>query len=136
MYSKNKGITLLELMITVAIIAIIAGVAYPSYRSQVVKSNRTEAKTALMRAAQEYERCYTHVRTYVGCAGVTTGATQSNLYSIANAAGSPTANAFTLTATPQGSQASDADCARFTMTQATRSATRSDNSDNTAACWR
>lgn len=136
MYSKNKGITLLELMITVAIIAIIAGVAYPSYRSQVLKSNRTEAKVALMRAAQEFERCYTHVRTYVGCAGVQIGATPNNLYVIANAAGSPTANAFTLTATPQGPQADDDDCARFTVTQATRTAARSDDSNNSAACWR
>lgn len=136
MHSKIKGITLLELMIVVAVIAIIASVAYPSYRSQVVRSNRTEAKTALMRAAQEYERCYTHVRTYVGCAGVLTGATPNNLYTIANAAGTPTANAFTLTATPRGSQADDSDCARFTVTQATRTATRANNSDNTAACWR
>ena len=48
--------TLIELMVVTAIIAILAGIAYPSYQQQVIRSNRSEAKAQLMQAAQEFER--------------------------------------------------------------------------------
>lgn len=54
-----KGFTLIELMITVAIIGIIAAIAYPSYLDSVRRSNRAEAKTELMDLAQRLQRCYT-----------------------------------------------------------------------------
>ncbi len=55
----TKGFTLIEMMIVVAIIGIIAGIAYPSYMESVRKSNRAEAKTELMDVAQRLQRCYT-----------------------------------------------------------------------------
>lgn len=55
----QKGFTLIELMITVAIIGILASVAYPSYREYVNKSRRAEAKTTLIAAQQWMERFYT-----------------------------------------------------------------------------
>lgn len=58
-HSRVKGFTLIELMITVAIIAIIAAIAYPSYQNSIVKSNRTEAKACLLELAQFMERFYT-----------------------------------------------------------------------------
>ena len=61
---RTGGFTLIELMIAVAIIAILATIAYPSYRQQVLKSQRTEAKTALSDAAQRLERCYTQFNAY------------------------------------------------------------------------
>ena len=48
----QKGFTLIELMITVAIIGILASVAYPSYREYVNKSRRVQAKTTLVAAQQ------------------------------------------------------------------------------------
>ncbi|MGZ9080260.1 MAG: type IV pilin protein [Burkholderiales bacterium] len=53
-----RGFTLVELMIAVAIIAFLIGIAYPSYRDHLVKSRRAEAKAALLKAAQLQERIY------------------------------------------------------------------------------
>ena len=55
----QKGFTLIELMITVAIIGILASVAYPSYREYVNKSRRVQAKTTFVAAQQWMERFYT-----------------------------------------------------------------------------
>lgn len=53
------GFTLIEVMITVAIVGIIAALAYPSYMDSIRRSNRAEAKTELMDIAQRLQRCYT-----------------------------------------------------------------------------
>jgi type IV pilus assembly protein PilE len=55
----QRGFTLIELMIVVAVIGILASVAYPSYVEQIRKGNRTEGKAALMRTSQTLERFFT-----------------------------------------------------------------------------
>ena len=60
----QRGITLIELMIVVAIIAIITAVAYPSYQDHIRKARRTEGKSALLKALQLQERFYTAEQTY------------------------------------------------------------------------
>jgi type IV pilus assembly protein PilE len=54
-----KGFTLIEVMITVAIVAIVAAIAYPSYQDTVRKSRRADAKAALLEIAQLEERFFT-----------------------------------------------------------------------------
>lgn len=62
----SRGFTLLELMAVVAIIAILVGIAVPTYQDSVRKSRRGQAKSDLAEAAQAMERYYTINNTYVG----------------------------------------------------------------------
>ena len=55
---NNKGFTLIELMIVVAIIGVITAFAYPAYRQHVLESNRFEAKSALMDLSQLQEEFF------------------------------------------------------------------------------
>lgn len=115
-YSYNlKGFTLIELMIAVAIIGVIAAVAFPSYQDHVRRSNRAVVKGLLYENAQLLERFYTQNSQYTGAIlSITqspkTGAAQYNisLQAVAN-------NTFTLQAIPTGSMAGDV-CGTLTLT--------------------
>ncbi|MEO8600005.1 MAG: type IV pilin protein, partial [bacterium] len=62
--SLQKGFTLIELMIVVAVIGILAAVAYPSYQDSIIKTKRAEGRAALMAAMQQQERYYTQNNAY------------------------------------------------------------------------
>lgn len=62
---REGGFTLIELMITAAIIAILAAIAIPSYQDSVWKGKRAEGKAAIFKALQAEERNYTQSNTYV-----------------------------------------------------------------------
>ena len=119
---KVSGLTLLELMITVVIVGILAGIAYPSYLSQVAKARRNEATSALLTGAQALERYYsTNGRYTTTAAGNTLPAVYPSkvpengpAYFTLAPTGTPTANSFTLRATRTGRMAGDA-CGDFTL---------------------
>lgn len=149
MRNVARGFTLVELMIGVAIIGILAGIAYPSYMKQVQKSNRSDAKVALNDVAQRLQRCFTARGIYNPVDGVCSvvDAVQApggivsteGFYSVGIAdAADLGAATYLLTATPVagGRQDSDDDCDRFTLNQlGVRAAFTSGNVDNTDNCW-
>jgi len=63
-HANARGFTLIELMITVAIIAILSSIAYPSYRWVFTRTNRADARTALLENAQYLERNFTEANRY------------------------------------------------------------------------
>lgn len=118
---KNRGFTLIELMIVVAIVAIISAVALPSYRDSVAKSRRAEARGQLLETSQFMQRFYSQndsfsqdragVAVAVPAALATvpkTAASGAGTYSI-SFSGTPTVATFTVQAVPRtgGSMAAD-----------------------------
>jgi type IV pilus assembly protein PilE len=122
---KQRGVTLIELMVVVLIVSILAGIAIPSYNSYIRKSRRVDAKAMLTSMAQQYERCYTRYNKYTSasCAVVIPFTTPRNTYTIAaDPAGVPVAGiadqTFALKATPIGDQLKDTPCPALTLNQA------------------
>ncbi len=115
---RMRGFTLIELMIVLVVVAILAAIAYPSYREYVHRSQRAEARSTLLQAAQSLERCYTEYNAYnnAACTAGFPTDTENKLYSVDVAA---TANAFLLTATPKAGTgaASDSKCTSLTLDQ-------------------
>ncbi len=119
MRSKNSGMTLMELMVVMAIVGILAAIAIPSYRSYVMRANRTDAKTALLALAGALERCYTRFNSYAaadGCTVAFPAASTEGHYAIT--APTQTRVAFTIRATPLLGQANDVNCGSFTIDNA------------------
>ena len=70
---RVRGFSLIELMIVVAIVAILASVAYPSYRDSVLKGRRGEARAALAELMQQQERYMTQHNKYLTFSAGATG---------------------------------------------------------------
>ena len=110
MRHTRRGFTLIELMVALAVAAILAAVAFPSYQGQVAKGRRADGKQALVELAQKLERFYTERGTFAGASlgadGLYPAVSSGGYYSLAII--SQTVGGFTLTATPRGNQAGDA----------------------------
>jgi len=135
---RNDGFTLVELMITVAIVGILAAIAIPSYLSYVRQANRTDATHALTVSAQALERCYSQNFTYAGCPTVSAGSTTSaQSYYTITVALTTNPQAYTITATPLKSpQLADSTCTSFTLNSiGQQHAVNSAGSDSTKVCW-
>lgn len=128
------GFTLIELMIVVAIVAILAAVAYPSYNEHIIKTRRKAGASCLAEAAQFMERYYTTQLTYVGADPALACETDiAGNYTIA--AGALTATAYTLSATPVGAQATkDTACGTLGVNQA-GIRTKTGSASTVTECW-
>lgn len=149
MMPKSKGFTLIEVMIVVAIIAILAGIALPNYREYVLRSNRAVAKGALLEVASRQEqyflnnRSYTHLLTdlgyeasyYIDSEGQPLEAVAGSIYqmTITEPASNTGETAYTLSAIPQGGQTDDTKCGSLGIDeQADKTET---GSETDTYCW-
>lgn len=118
-----RGFTLIELMITIAVVGILMTIAVTSYDFAVVKARRGAAQGCLTETAQYMERFYTTRLSYVDAAGnppALPGCSSDVVghYDV-DFTGAPTASTFVLNATPQGAQAAaEKKCGTMTINQA------------------
>jgi type IV pilus assembly protein PilE len=117
---RSRGFTLLEVMIACAIIAILAAIAYPSYKTSIQKSRRADATTALLGVASQMERYSTEKGTYAtatlgtGAGAVFPNHTENSYYNLSLA--NLTATTYMVRAAPTGAQADDP-CGTLTYTE-------------------
>ena len=99
------GFTLIEVMIAVAVVAILAALALPSYRDYVTRGNIPEATSRLLTKQVQMEQWFQDNRTYVGGLGCTADTASSNLFDFKCNDGSDavTATAYIITAVGKGS---------------------------------
>lgn len=115
--SISAGFTLMELMITVAVVAILAAIALPSYEFAMVKSRRTAAQGCLTEQAQFMERFYTTNMTYTGAPAPSCSSDLNPHYAI-GFVGTPNGTGYVLQIVPQGRQSvAETKCGTMTIDQ-------------------
>ncbi|MDT3669277.1 MAG: type IV pilin protein [Aromatoleum sp.] len=112
MDTASRGFTLIELMITVAIVAILASVAYPSYQQYIIRAKRAAAQAEMMDIANRQQQFLLANRSYASKAtleasGYTLPTEVGANYSYDIALGAGAVPSFTITFTAKGSQVSD-----------------------------
>ncbi len=147
--TSARGFTLIELMVTVAIVGILATIAVEAYTSEVQKSRRTDARTALLDLAGREEKLYSVTNAYSESPaqlGYGTAATfappisvGSNYYDVAVVVPDPNQptvpESYLITATPVagGPQVNDTQCTTLTLNQL--GVQSSTGSATAATCW-
>ena len=133
-------------MISLLIVAILAGIAYPTYKNNVLKARRVDAQCTLMAFANAMERYYAQNNTYLGAAfsGGNTGAPGVFSATAPLGGGSAsydltintvTATSYTLMATPIGQQESDL-CGALTLSDlGVKGLVNPANGISVSACW-
>jgi type IV pilus assembly protein PilE len=134
MRNGEQGFTLIELMVAVAIVGLLAALAYPTFMDSVRKARRTDAKAELMNTAHDLERCFTQFMAYdsASCSVVgeiSGGNKRTSEEGFYEVVGTLNATTYALVATAPvgGAQASDPTCATLNL--------NSQNAKTPAACW-
>lgn len=115
-FSRQRGFTLIELMIVVAIVGILSAIAYPSYTQYTIRANRAAAQSEMMAIANRQQQFLLTNRNYVDkgtleASGYALPTDLANKYNYTIALGGGAVPFFTLTFTPTGTQASDGNLA-------------------------
>jgi type IV pilus assembly protein PilE len=146
--NKTRGFTLIELMVTVVIVAILASIALPNYRSQIIKTRRATAEACLVELSQYMERTYNASLRYdkkdsTGSTATTLpSATEypcqnelTDYYTFALDPTKLTAKTFTLTAAPKTPAQTDNQCGTLSLDQ-TGVKGVSTGDENVRLCWK
>jgi len=138
--NESKGFSLIELIMAVAVVGILARIAYPSYVTYVLKSHRSEAINGLLELASREVRYYTTKNTYqtsmlqLGYSAdpypVASATSSSHYYDVSVA--SVSATGFTLKAVPVGNQVNDT-CGTYTYTDL---GVKGIGSGTVSDCWK
>jgi type IV pilus assembly protein PilE len=149
MSKQQSGMTLIELMIVIVVLGIIVGVGIPSYRGYIIRANRVDATSALLRLAANQERFYMQNNTYASGAqlaaalpaGLGIPGTDHGYYDLAiAAAGGGLTVGYTASASVINgeSQGPDKDCWVFTVNELGLRTARmkAPPTDNTTVCWK
>ncbi len=133
----SRGFSLIELMVTVAIVGILATIASVAYTSQVQKSRRTDARSALLDLAGREEKLFSTTNAYSGTAAdlgyaAFPSVVGSGYYNVSVAVPNPPVT-YVITATAIGTQTADTQCATLSVDQL---GVQSSTGTGTAAtCW-
>lgn len=133
---RHGGFTLIELMITVAIVAILSAIALPTYRQYVLRAHRSDALSTLSQSQATFERCYAQNFSYLtACIALPAfpQITPQAYYSIALS--NQSATTYALTATPINSQTADTSCATISVDQANQRIGLDSVGTAQSRCW-
>ncbi len=144
--SLQRGVTLIELIVVMIIVGILAAVAIPSYRQYVLRSQRSDAKDALLALATQQEKYYLQCNTYAAGIAAANDCAAGNLqgdatskngwYTLAIDAANVTSYTVSATATAGENQIQDTACRTFRVTdRGIRTAADSGGGVSTATCW-
>ena len=143
--SRQRGVTLVELMTVIVIIAVIASIAVPTYRRYLIRAQRSEAKIALLQLQTAQEKFYLQNNAYASNTNLSTASptglgisntTETGKYTIAITTYGAAGQSYTATATPKsgGGQTDDTACTSYTITdRGTKGAT---GTSSAQTCWR
>ncbi|TXH94674.1 MAG: type IV pilin protein [Rheinheimera sp.] len=140
MQSEQRGFSLMELMVAVAVAGILLAVAVPSYQNYLNGNRRAVAGACLVELSQFMERVYTTSMVYNLNNGVATALPATTCQQTLNATYtfdlSVAAQSYTISAAPKGAQSGDTACGTLTINEAgVRSAAGDSTPDQIKKCW-
>lgn len=145
---RERGFTLIEILVVIVIVALLAAVALPGYRSFILKTKRSLGKSELLAVAARQEQFFVNNKQYA--TSLATLGYVANPYSINSEAehvltsatdkiytiklSSASTTAYTLQAVPQGKQAKDTTCGTLQLTSSGEKS-MVDATGNKSDCW-